>query len=115
MEHSQGAKYYKARMALGKMFSFRSAESWFASFDKFVQGKKSRVVTVPSGTKKYGGERLSIDVVLPLKKVAFEDTEIYVFNNYDWYLSNLYGDYMKIPKVENREHHMCLKLSFTEE
>jgi lipopolysaccharide cholinephosphotransferase len=105
MEHSQGAKYYKARMALGKMFSFRSAESWFASFDKFVQGKKSRVVTVPSGTKKYGGERLSIDVVLPLKKVVFEDTEIYVFNNYDWYLSNLYGDYMKLPPVEQQVPH----------
>ena len=115
MEESKGAKYYKARMALGKVFSFRSAEKWFASFDRFVQGKRSKVVTVPSGTKKYGGERLNIDVVNPLKKVAFEDTEIHVFNNFDWYLSNLYGDYMKIPKVENREHHMCLKLSFTEE
>lgn len=115
MRESKGAKYYKLRMALGKFFSFRSAENWFASFDKYVQGKQSKVVTVPSGTKRYGGERLDIDVVNPLKKVPFEDTEIYVFNNYDWYLSNLYGDYMKIPKVKNREHHMCLKLSFTEE
>ena len=87
MSESKGAKYYKLRMALGKMCSFRSAERWFASFDKYVQGKKSAVVTVPSGTKKYGGERLDIDVVNPLKIVPFEDTEIYVFNNYDWYLS----------------------------
>lgn len=115
MEASKGEKYYKARMALGKIFSFRSAENWFASFDRYVQGKESKVVTVPSGTKKYSGERLSIDVVNPLKKVPFEDTEIYIFNKTDWYLSNLYGDYMKVPKAENREHHMCLRLSFTDE
>lgn len=114
MLNSKGAKYYQLRMILGKLCSFRSAERWFASFDKYVQGKKSKVVTVPSGTKKYNGERLDIDVVNPVKKVPFEDTEIYVFNNYDWYLSNLYGDYMTIPKAANREHHMCLKLSFTE-
>ena len=115
MQESKGAGYYKIRMALGKFCSFRSAESWFALFDKYVQGKKTRVVTVPSGTKKYSGERLDIKVVVPLKKVSFEDTEIFVFNDYDWYLSNLYGNYMKIPRAEKREHHMCLKLSFTEE
>jgi lipopolysaccharide cholinephosphotransferase len=115
MLNSKGAKYYKLRMILGKLCSFRNAENWFDSFDKYVQGKKSNVVTVPSGTKKYGGERLDIDVVNPLVKVPFEDTEIYIFNNYDWYLANLYGDYMEMPKAENREHHMCLRLSFTEE
>lgn len=115
MQDSKGALYYRLRMALGGICSFRSAESWFASFDQYVQGKRSSIYTVPSGTKKYAGERLSSDVIFPLKKTRFEDTEIYVFNNYDWYLSNLYGDYMTVPKKENREHHMCLKLSFTEE
>ena len=102
-------------MIVGKVFSFRKAESWFASFDKYVQGKESKIITVPSGTKKYTGESLNIDVIKPLQKVQFEDTEIYVFNDYDYYLSNLYGDYMTIPEKANREHHMCLKLSFSEE
>lgn len=115
LEKSQGRKYYKLRMFLGKLFSFKSAEKWFASFDNYVQGKESKIVTVPSGTKKYGGERLEIDIVKPLRKISFENTEIYVFNNYDRYLTNLYGNYMRIPDVQNREHHMCLKLSFTEE
>lgn len=115
MLNSKGEKYYKLRMILGKICSFRKAESWFASFDRYVQGKKSNVFTVPSGTKKYAGEKLYIDVINPLRKVPFEDTEIYVFNNYDWYLSNLYGDYMKIPKAENREHHLCVKLDFESE
>ena len=112
MLSSKGATYYRLRMFIGKIFSFRSAERWFASFDKYVQGKKSSVVTVPSGTKQYNGERLDIKVITPLKKVPFEDTEIYIFNNYEFYLSNLYGDYMTIPQVEKREHHLCIKLSF---
>ena len=112
---SKGAKYYKLRMALGKVFSFRSAEAWFASFDKYVRGNESATFTVPSGTKKYRGEKLSFDVVYPLKVVPFEDTEIKVFNNYDWYLSNLYGDYKTIPDVNNREHHLCLALNFDKE
>ena len=112
---SEGAKYYKLRMTLGKMFSFRRAEAWFASFDKHVQGKESAVVTVPSGTKKYRGEKLGADIIYPLKTVPFEDTDIKVFNNYDWYLSNLYGDYKTIPDVTNREHHLCLALNFENE
>lgn len=115
MEKSKGANYYKSRMAVGKLFAFRTAEWWFACFDKYVQGKQSQIVTVPSGTKKYAGEKLKIDVIKPLRLVSFEDTEIYVPNDYDWYLTNLYGDYMTIPKENKREHHMCLKLSFTEE
>ncbi len=115
MLRSSGANYYRVRMALGKLCSFRNAESWFASFDRYVQGKESSVLTVPSGTKKYLGERLTLDIAEPLKKVPFEDTEIFIFGKYDQYLSNLYGDYMKIPKPEDREHHLCLMLSFTEE
>lgn len=112
---SEKANYYRLRMLVGTLFSFRSAEKWFASFDKYGQGKPSRIYTIPTGRKKYAGECLSEDIVNPLKKVPFEDTEIYVFNNIDWYLSNLYGNYMKIPKDTEKEHHLCLKISFNEE
>jgi len=115
MLSSQGANYYRFRMLLGKVFSYRTAEEWFASFDQYVRGKETSTYTVPTGTKKYAGEKLKADIIKPLQKVPFVDTEIYVFNNYNWYLTNLYGDYMKIPKVENREHHVCLRLSFNEE
>ncbi len=115
MLSSQGANYYRLRMLIGKLFSFRTAEKWFTTFDNFVKGKETPVLTVPSGTKKYAGEKLLIDVIEPLQKVPFEDTDIYIFNNYDWYLTNLYGNYMEIPKVKNREHHICLELDFMEE
>lgn len=115
MLNSSGENYYKFRIIVGKIFNYRKAEKWFASFDKYVQGKKSDVYTVPSGSKKYKGERLCADTVFPLKAFQFEDTEIYVFNDYDKYLRNLYGDYMTIPKAEDRGQHLCLKFSVTEE
>ena len=115
MLHSKGNKYYRFRMLIGKVFGFRKAEDWFALFDKCVKHRRSDVFTVPSGTKKYRGEVLKKNVVLPLKKVIFEDTSIFVFNDYDWYLSNLYGDYMVIPDQQNRERHLCLKLDFDSE
>ena len=115
MLQSKGKKYYRLRMLIGKIFGFRKAESWFATFDRCVQHRKTSVFTVPSGTKKYRGEVLDKKVVLPLKKVPFEDTEICIFNDYDWYLSNLYGDYMEIPNKQNRERHLCLKLDFDNE
>lgn len=115
MLNSTGANYYRLRMAIGKIFSFRKAEKWFASFDKYVQSSKSNLFTVPSGSKRYRGELLSTDKVFPLKILQFENTEIYVFNDYDNYLKNLYGDYMTIPRVEDRGQHLCLKFSTTEE
>ena len=115
MLNSKGAFYYKVRMTVGKAFSYRTAEKWFELFDKFVQGKQTDTVVVPSGAKKYAGEKMNIRMINPIKSVRFEDTEINIFNEYDKYLRNLYGDYMVIPSVQNRESHLCLELNFNEE
>lgn len=43
--------------------------------------------------------------VFPLKQVEFEGTNLYAPNNYHQYLKKLYGDYMTIPKEEDRVVH----------
>ena len=113
MIHSTGKRYYKVRILLGKLFSFLSAEKWFIIFDSYVQNKKTSVLTVPSGCKKYKNERLKWEKVFPLRETVFEDTNIYVVNDAKAYLTNLYGNYMEIPK--NKEHHLCLAMDFGEE
>ena len=40
-----------------------------------------------------------------LKLVPFEDTELYIFESYDSVLKDIYGDYMQLPPVEQREQH----------
>lgn len=43
--------------------------------------------------------------LLPLRKLKFEDVEIYAPNNYDEPLSSLYGNYMELPPEEKRYGH----------
>lgn len=109
---SEGKTYYKLRMIIGKVFSFKTAEAWFEVFDKFIKNPKTDYITVAAGRKKYIGEIYPVNVYYPPKKVQFEDTEMYVENDLEYYMSHLYGDYMKIPSPENREKHLCLKLDF---
>jgi len=40
--------------------------------------------------------------VFPLKKIKFEDIMVSVPNNFDVYLKSLYGDYMRLPKLNQR-------------
>lgn len=45
------------------------------------------------------------DELFPLKELTFEGERFYVPNQYKKHLQNLYGDYMKIPPVEDRVTH----------
>ena len=112
MMNSEGKTYYKIRMLIGLIFSFRSAEKWFTTFDKFIRGKKSNHITVAAGREKYRGAYYPVNVFYPPKLVPFEDRQIYIVNKEDTYMSRLYGNYMKIPDLKNREKHLCLKLDF---
>lgn len=112
MMNSEGKTYYKLRMLIGEMFSFRSAEKWFTSFDTFIRGKKTGHITVAAGREKYRGAYYPVEVFYPPKLVCFEDRKIYIVNKEDIYMCRLYGDYMKIPDKKNREKHLCMKLDF---
>ncbi len=112
MIHSEGKTYYRVRMAIGTLFSFRSAEKWFKTFDDFIKGKKSKYITVAAGREKYRGAYYPVEVFYPPKLMPFEDRQMYVVNKVDTYMSRLYGDYMKIPDKKDREKHLCLKLDF---
>lgn len=109
------SKYYKIRLALGRFFSFCSPEKWFEIFDNFVNSNnKTGYYTVPSGKRGYIGEYLSQDIVFPLKELQFENSTIYVLNDYDAYLKNIYGEYMNIPPKEKRERHSYIKVIFND-
>ncbi len=45
------------------------------------------------------------DEIFPLQKIQFEGKEYPCPNNTDAYLTRLYGDYMKIPNIENITFH----------
>lgn len=112
MLNSEGKTYYRFRIVVGTIFSFSTPEKWFERYDKFIQGKESNHLTIAAGRKYYKGETQPTEVFLPVKQIPFEDRQIYMENDSDTYLKNLYGDYMKIPDEKDREKHLCLRLDF---
>ena len=104
---------YRVRNLLGALFSFRSYEKWYLSFDKFVQTKKEgSYCTIPTGRKHYDGELQLREVFFQPEEAVFEGMKAYVPRQKEVYLTGLYGDYMKMPPVENREKHFYTRIEF---
>jgi hypothetical protein len=51
-------------------------------------------------------------MVEPLGSMTFEGKKYPVFNDYDLYLTGLYGNYMELPPVEKRVNHCAYMISF---
>ena len=93
------------------MFSFKKSSFWFNAVDKIANYKKyTGIYGIVTGRKHYFGEIFREDIFFPMKTEIFNNTKVPVFNNTDKYLSNLYGDYMKLPPVEKRERHYIVEL-----
>lgn len=67
-------------------------------------------VVVPSGRKHFFGELYRRERFMKVRKMKFEDYTFCVTEDYDFYLRNLYGDYMSVPPEDKREHHVIYYL-----
>ncbi len=106
-----GAGNYYVRMLFGRIFSFYNASKWNDIVDRSVQYKKeSTNITIATGRKHYFGEILSKSELFPLTEGEFEGYKVPLFKNNDYYLTNLYGNYMRIPPVEKREKHFIRRI-----
>lgn len=109
----EGAKVYKRRLKIGKMFSFITFDKWFNIVDKNVNFKyHSALSSIPTGRKHYFGEMLKTNCFFPVINGEFEGIDVFIPNGYDEYLKNMYGDYMKIPPPEKREKHFICDICF---
>lgn len=116
MQRMGKANYY-IRKCVGKLFSYRKSSKWFKKIDRDIQCKdeESKDCTIAVGRKHYFGEIFSRDILFPARYISFETIEAPVFHDVEAYLSNMYGDYMKIPPEEKREKHMVMDLKFGDE
>lgn len=103
---------YRMRMLVGALFSFRPYQKWGDLFDRFVRGKKDTDLwAVPTDIGHYFGHIMPKSVYYPPVQGQFEDMMINLPHDTDAYLKNQYGDYMKIPPVEEREKHVSVGFS----
>lgn len=108
-----GKRNYSIRIVLGALFSFRSYEKWYVSFDRFVQSKPgSGFCTIPTGRMHYHGELQSLEFFFPPRETTFEGVKAYVPREVEAYLECLYGNYMELPSEEQREKHFYTKIQF---
>lgn len=81
-------------------------------FDRFASSSSgSLYCSIPTGRKFSCGECLESNVFFPARKILFEGIEMSIPNKPHIYLSNLYGDYMKIPSESNRERHFYIEFN----
>ncbi|MGK4198486.1 LicD family protein [Fusobacterium sp. HC1336] len=53
--------------------------------------------------------------VFPLREKKFNGKEYKIPNDYDYYLKKHYGEYMKLPKIEDRQTHLDIEKCFFDE
>lgn len=114
--NKQLRRRYALKKTLGKLAAFAPHKKWIYWFDRLASSSKdSQTWGIPSGRKYYDGETFDKSVFVPTKKAMFEGLEVYVPNDTDSYLRNLYGDYMTLPPVEKRERHFVYDLKLPED
>lgn len=110
-KNKQTKRNYQLRVAIGSLFSFIPHHTWCNFFDRFVRTKATgKYVSIPTGRKHYRGEIIEQSTLFPPVLADFEDHQGKVPQDNNTYLTNLYGNYMKIPPIEQREQHYIVKI-----
>jgi lipopolysaccharide cholinephosphotransferase len=98
--------HYYIRRFIGLIFSGFPGEYLYNKYDEFVSGSRgTKYCCIPTGRRYYSGEIHSRNVFFPPREASFEGIRVHIPHDADAYLKRLYGDYMRIPSVEERERH----------
>ena len=115
--NEEAERTFRKKIRIGKLLSFRSLEKWTVKTQRTYGRCKddhSRFVSVPAGRKHFFGELLKREEILETAAHVFEDTSFQIPKDPVPYLTNLYGDYNRIPDESEREEHILLELEFPE-
>ena len=95
-----------------KVIPLKKWIEWCDFWNSACSNNQSRLVAIPTGRKHFSGEVYERSKMTKFKKVKFESEEFNVPVWAEGYLERFYGDYMKLPPIENREKHLFLELKF---
>lgn len=111
--NSEASRAFRVKIAIGRLFSFRSASRWCRTWDAWnslCRDEGSRYVSIPAGRKHYFGELYLRSDYFPASEGEFEGMRVSLPARPEVYLTALYGpDYMVPPPPEGREAHLCLE------
>ena len=99
------AYHFLANKYLLKMLPFNRNDNIKKQVEIFNSIKPGPLVCNPMSPH-YRNVPLKLEYFEPATKFKFEDTSFYGINNYDEYLTLLYGDFMKIPPKSKQRVHL---------
>ena len=111
---SRGIRVYNIRQCIGFLFSFINSKKWFNLIDTYTRCKHVKAgysVPVGGANKKYF-QPIDEDLLFPVKKMLFDDIEVYVPNRPERHCELEYGDWKWIPPVEKRWQHFIKEIRF---
>lgn len=111
MQTEDGAKQFRRRAAMGRLFSVLSSTKWLNLVDRACRYRKATSrMGIPTGRAHYFGEILPREAFVPVSHGEFEGMRVALPADTNAYLANLFGDYMTVPPVEKRENHRIVEL-----
>lgn len=103
---------YKNLDVLFEHFSMRTLCRMQSRIECIQNQKKSRYLADFNSIEHYLSAIYPINDFLPTRDWKFAGRIFKIPNNYDTYLRSIYGDYMKMPKEEERVNHRTLRIVF---
>ena len=105
------SKYYKFRRMIGFFFSHIGGIKFYLTLLNKLASKFDETgwKGVPSAIS-YEREVFQDEVFTDISKGTFCGVEVNIPTHFDTYLKNLYGDYVKLPPLEQREIHGVYKI-----
>lgn len=99
-------KYYYTRLKIGRVFHLLGGMEFYLSLtEKLSHVNRVTGVTAMPSAKDYNRIVLPLEMFKESVEVEFNGVLFPVPKDYDRYLTHLYGDYMKLPKEEDRRIH----------
>lgn len=112
-EHKELKKYYYKRRRVGAICNFligqKTVENKIKKLSEY--GPETSLQGLPLGIY-YDTEVFKAGTFDERIFADFCGERFYIPGNYDEYLKNLYGDYMKLPPEDKRRRHQVFKLDF---
>ena len=87
------------------IFTLKSSKAFLKYSYSIFNNFNTKYICAFSGIYGIKKERKKTDTIFPLTKLSFENKDYSAPGNWDAFLTRHYGDYMKLPPVEQRRTH----------
>ena len=111
-EHKKKKLNYKVGKLISKIYSIDSLKEKKDKVIRRCEGKETKFVVTSDGNYGLNKETLKSEWIKNICDYKFENKIYPGIKNNDEYLTYFYGNYMKLPETDNRNHHKRLDVEF---